>query len=99
MSAASIDSISSICDLIINLQENSPDLNVIKMIWNIMDNIIAFYNPTTKEDLKEAIHNAWNSIKMETINKLRESFIRRCYLSLKQKGEYIQHLFHSQIIT
>lgn len=68
MPPASVDSISNVCYLIINWPANSPDLNVIEMVWSIMDKIITFYNPTTKEELKEAIHYAWNSIKMETIN-------------------------------
>ena len=59
--------------------------------------VITFYNPTSKEELKHAIQFAWDSIKMETINKLCESFLRRCYLCLKQKGECIQHLLHSEI--
>ena len=51
----SIEDIISICDLVANCLPNSPDLNVIEMIWSIMDKSIAFYHPTTKEELIEAI--------------------------------------------
>lgn len=83
----SIEAITSICDLIANWPPNSPDLNVIEMIWSIMNRSIAFYHPTTKEELIEAIKIAWNSISIETINNLCQSFVRRC---LQSKGRCIQ---------
>lgn len=86
----SIESITNICDLVTNWPPNSPDLNVIEMVWSLMENVISFYHPANKEELIEAINIAWNSIEFETINKLCSSFVGRCYLCLKNRGHCIQ---------
>lgn len=84
------------CDVIINWPTNSPDLNVIEMIWSLMKNIVAFYHPTNLQELIEAVQIAWRQISMETVNKLFDSFIKRCFLCLKNRGECINHLFQSK---
>lgn len=86
----SIETITDVCDLVANWPPNSPDLNVIEMIWSIMDDIISFYHPNNKEELIDSIKCAWNSIKLETINNLCRSFARRCYLCLQNHGHCIQ---------
>lgn len=75
----SIDSISNVCDLIINWPPNSPDLNPIEMIWSLMDKTIGFFNPQNETELIDAIKYAWNAIKLDTINNLCNSFTRRCF--------------------
>lgn len=75
------------CDVIINWPANSPDLNVIEMMWSLMKNIVAFYHPTNLQELIEAVQIAWRQISMETVNKLCDSFIKRCFLCLKNRVE------------
>lgn len=66
--ADSIDSVSNVCDLIINRLPNFPDLNSIEMVWVLIDKIIEFYNPQKERELIDAIKYAWNAITLETIN-------------------------------
>lgn len=87
-----MDALSKICDIIINWPPNSPDLNCIEMMWSLMDDQISFYHPTNREELNEAVTLAWNNIKMETVNKLFSSFLRRCFLCLKNRGGCIHQL-------
>lgn len=93
----SIDSISNVCDLIINWPPNSPDLNPIEMIWSLMDKTIGFFNPQNETELIDAIKYAWNAIKLDTINNLCNSFTRRCFLCLKNRGKCIQHELRKKI--
>ena len=86
------------CDIIINWPPNSPDLNVIEMMWSMMKNIVAFYHPTSLQELIEAVNIAWRQISMETVNRLCNSFIRRCFLCLKNRGQCINHLLQSKMI-
>mgnify|MGYP001100694677 CR=1 FL=1 len=51
----SIESITKVCDLVTNWPPNSPDINVIEMVWAVMDDIISFYHPTNKSELIDAI--------------------------------------------
>ena len=64
----------------------------IEMMWSLIDNQIAFYHPTNREELVEAVTLAWNSIKMETVNKLCGSFLRRCFLCLQNRGGCIKKI-------
>ena len=92
-----MDTLSKICDILINWPPNSPDLNCIEMMWSLMDDQIAFYHPTNREELIEAVKLAWNNIKMETVNKLCGSFLRRCFLCLKNRGGCINQLLQKNI--
>ena len=67
----------------------SPNLKVIEMMWAFMDDMISFYQLKNKEELIEVIKIAWNSIDIETINKICSSFVGRCYICIKNYGHYI----------
>lgn len=92
-----MDSISEICDVMINWPPNSPDLNIIEMIWSLMEKTINFYSPQNKEELKDAIKYAWNAISIETINKLYDSFIRKCFICLENHGKCINQYLQKTI--
>lgn len=92
MTHSSIDAISNVTNLLINWPPNSPDLNVIEMLWSIVERYLNFIHPNNEEELKNALKMAWESISIDIINKLCESFIKRCYLCLKNHGNCIQHL-------
>jgi len=47
---------------------NSPDLNPIELIWNIMEARVAKRSPATKEELVAAIKREWQRISQEEIN-------------------------------
>ena len=64
----------------------SPDLNPIENLWEIVDRKIRVRNYTNKRDLIDAIKTEWQKIPMETINSLIDSMPRRCEAVLKNKG-------------
>lgn len=92
MTHSSIDAISNVCNLLINWPPNSPDLNVIEMIWSIMEKYLNFIHPNNEEELRNALNMAWDSINIDIVNKLCESFVKRCFLCLQNRGKCIQHL-------
>lgn len=62
-----------------------------------MEKTINFYSPQNKEELKDAIKYAWNAISIETINKLYDSFIRRCFICLENHGKCINQYLQKTI--
>ena len=84
------------CDVIINWPPNSPDINLIEMMWALIKNIVSFYHRTNLDELIEAVKIAWRQISMETVIKLCDSFIRRCFLCLKNRGKCINHFIQSK---
>ena len=55
----------------------SPDLNIIEVVWAIMEARIEILAPKTLEDLKIAIVEIWNALSFVTINGLVASMERR----------------------
>lgn len=93
--------ITSKAQLIKDWPANSPDLNVIEIIWAVMkDNIFSAQHPqrySTLAELKEAVQRAWDSISMETINALIRSFPRRLMMVIEHNGECIKEFWkHGQ---
>lgn len=81
------------CDIVINWPPNSPDLNVIEMIWAIMKNVLAEMRPQNVADFKNCVTQVWNQIALDTtINHLVASFRTRCFLCLQNGGKCISHL-------
>ena len=69
---------------------NSPDMNVIELLWAIIKNWIDQKRPENIEQLKSVISQVWNDLNFSTINGLIDDFPRRCFLVLQNKGENIQ---------
>ena len=85
--------LSSKCDTIINWPPNSPDLNVIEMIWAIMKATLSDVRPKTADEFKLQVAEVWHNISIDTtIKNLCNSFLMRCYLCLKHEGKCINHL-------
>ena len=55
----------------------SPDLNVIEVIWAIMEARIEKKNPKSIDELKQIIIQVWESISWGTINGLINSMNKR----------------------
>lgn len=64
----------------------SPDLNPIENLWEIVDRKIRVQNYTRKDDLANAVVSEWEKIPMETIDSLIDSMPRRCEAVIKNKG-------------
>lgn len=70
----------------------SPDINPIENLWEILDRKIRNLNTySNKASLYDAIVNAWNSIPRETIDALINSMPRRCAEIIKNKGYAIKY--------
>lgn len=59
------ESINQICDIMLNWPPNSPDLFVIDHIWSLMEKVINFYAPQSKEELIQTVLNEKNIRKKE----------------------------------
>ena len=55
----------------------SPDLNIIEVVWAIMEARIELLCPKSLEDLKISILETWSKLSFETINGLVSSMERR----------------------
>lgn len=66
------------------------------MMWALMKNIVSFYLLTNLDELIEAVKIVWRQISMETVNKLCDSFISRCFICLKNRGGCINNLLQSK---
>ena len=76
---------------------NSPDLNVIEHLWANVKKRVEEVNPPDIESLIETIKSAWDGISIITINNLVDSFLKRCALCLKYKGESLNGHFEENI--
>ena len=48
----------------------SPDLNIIEVVWAIMENRVEMQNPKTINDLERIIQDVWENLTYQTINGL-----------------------------
>lgn len=73
---------------------NSPDLNPIETLWNIMKDWIAKYYPDYTASLKrtqEAVEAAWRAIGAETMAKLIEEMPQRIQAVIAAQGGHIPY--------
>ena len=68
-------------ELEIKLLENwppySPDLNIIEVVWAIMENRVEVKGPNSIDGLKKVVRDVWDSLSNQTINGLVDSIDRR----------------------
>ena len=57
-----------------------------------MEKYLNFIHPNNEEELRNALNMAWDSVNIDIVNKLCESFVKRCFLCLQNRGKCIQHL-------
>ena len=55
----------------------SPDLNIIEVVWAIMEARVEKANPNTIDELKDVIKDVWEHLSFATINGLVETMERR----------------------
>lgn len=69
----------------------SPDLNPIENLWNIVDQKIRSKNYRNLDELFEALNEAWLNIPKETITNLIRSMPERCRQVRKARGYYTKY--------
>lgn len=76
-----------------NWPPRSPDLTPVDFfLWGYIKNIVYFTPPTSPEDMKMRITNAFASITSNTLKNVRESFEDRIAHCIEQDGKQIEHL-------
>ena len=71
---------------------NSPDLNPIENLWNIMKNKVSGQKPTNLDDLKECIKRVWcTEITPSMCKNLVESMPRRIAAVLQNGGKHSKY--------
>ncbi|GIY34768.1 uncharacterized protein CEXT_86541 [Caerostris extrusa] len=64
----------------------SPDLNPIEHLWDLLERKIRQHKIVSKEMLKRVIITEWNNISSEEISKLVHSMPKRLTEVLRRKG-------------
>lgn len=72
---------------------NSPDLNPIENLWSILKQRIRSrpHPPTSVDELKQAVQEAWDSITIDEINALVQSMPERVQQVLSAKGGHTSY--------
>ena len=66
---------------------NSPDLNPIENVFSLMKRFVRRAAPSTIEELRQSVLDAWESIDLETLQKLFDSMSRRMEAVIRLKGK------------
>ncbi|KAH8270914.1 hypothetical protein KR026_004632 [Drosophila bipectinata] len=74
------------CPHVVKTPAQSPDLNVIENLWEILDQAIRKRTISNRNELKIALLEEWRKIPVETTKKLVESMGNRLKAVKKQKG-------------
>jgi hypothetical protein len=76
---------------------NSPDLNLIEMVWGMMKWRAKKAAPKTKEALMETIRTVWEELDQEMLNRMVTGSERRLVMVIKVRGRSISaHLSSHQ---
>ena len=74
-----------------NWPPQSPDLNPIEHLWDILDKKIDKCNVTSQNTLWEQIQAAWQEISLDTLKKLVMSMPDRMKAVIKAKGYHTKY--------
>ena len=74
-----------------NWPPQSPDLNPIEHLWDILDKKIDKSNVTSQDTLWEQIQAAWQEISLDTLKKLVMSMPDRMKAVIKAKGYHTKY--------
>ena len=72
----------------------SPDLNVIEIVWAIMEAEVEERNPSSVEELKTIVSDIWEKLKWPTINGLIDSMEERLAKVHQSPDKTIYNLYH-----
>jgi transposase len=64
----------------------SPDMNPIETLWDLMENKMKERRPSNLEELWELLQATWSSFTVEELNNLAHTFTDRCRDVIKCKG-------------
>jgi hypothetical protein len=78
---------------------NSPDLNPIEMLWNIIKQKLQWSTITTSDEAIAKIKEIWNHLEMRIINGLCASFVSRVEMMQQAGGKTIQPLLSAHRTT
>ncbi|GFU99689.1 transposable element Tc3 transposase [Trichonephila clavipes] len=69
---------------------NSPDLNLIEHVWDMLGRQIAALSrpPSSVTELKRALQEAWNRFSPQLIHYLIASMVNRCAACLALRGDH-----------
>lgn len=77
--------------LVLDWPSNSPDLNPIENLWNIVKNNVEKRRPQNINELKQMMVEEWNAIPTKILKNLAMSMTTRCKLCIEAKGERIKY--------
>ena len=69
----------------------TPDMNLIESLWEIVDLKIKRNLRTSKKEMWELIQKAWSEVTIEEITNLFESMPRRMEAVIKAKGGHTKY--------
>lgn len=75
----------------------SPELNPIENLWSVLQSKVSDLNPTTTEEVRQAVQQAWRSISQAEVNRLVLSFDRRIASCLAENGGTKHFNFRSSV--
>lgn len=73
---------------IMNWPPQSPDLNLIELLWDELDRRVRNKCPTSKETLWTLLQNTWNELDKTTLQKLVNRMPRLVAQVLREKGSF-----------
>jgi hypothetical protein len=76
---------------VVDSPSNSPDLNPIENIWQVIKNKVEKRMPRDTNELTQFLTEEWEAIPQETVNNLVMSMEKRCDLVLQHNGDRIPY--------
>jgi transposase InsO family protein len=71
---------------VIQWPAQSPDLNIIENVWDMLAREVTNQRPATRADLIQVLFTAWNNLTLEYIQQLYHSLPRRLRAVIRSRG-------------